>query len=132
MTILVAAACQETFESRFDNHAALERSSSSRGDWIPKWVPSSARDIYERHNIDTNASLLRFSYGSPDEPPFGSACKPTATHCGRGSHLSADWWPDDLGSERAPSDRYQLFECAEESGCLAVVKSEKEAFFWRP
>lgn len=41
--------------------------------WIPRWLPSSATNIYEAHNIDTNEVWMAFSFTKSDD--FFSNCQ---------------------------------------------------------
>jgi len=42
--------------------------------WIPKWLPKTAYDIEEAHNLDTNESWLTFKY-SPEDKYYIAECK---------------------------------------------------------
>ena len=56
----------ETYESRYASlEEAIADGAVTRG-WIPPFVPRSARDLRERHNIDTNEIWLAFAYQEGD------------------------------------------------------------------
>lgn len=45
---------------------AQEKGAINAG-WVPDWLPASAYDISEAHNIDTNESILLFRYKAGDD-----------------------------------------------------------------
>jgi hypothetical protein len=51
----------EIRSAKFANYAALERSDSWQRGWIPAFVPKEAKNIYEKHDLDTNAVYGEFS-----------------------------------------------------------------------
>lgn len=66
LAILIGMSEIETTSSTHAGYAdAKARGLIDRG-WIPSFLPSSARDIRESHDIDTNARCLRASVDSSD------------------------------------------------------------------
>jgi hypothetical protein len=55
-----ALACGERVEARYPTFPDAERAGAVERGWIPAWVPRSATDIVEVHDLDTNAQVLRF------------------------------------------------------------------------
>jgi hypothetical protein len=59
--------------------------------WLPQWLPSDAVTIDERHDLDSNASIVQFDSEKLDLPkqckPHDDPPPPT---------LSANWWNDDF------------------------------------
>ena len=52
--------CDERREARYATYGdAVEQGAVRRG-WLPPYVPQSATEIAEVHDLDTNAQLLRF------------------------------------------------------------------------
>jgi hypothetical protein len=73
----LAAGCSETFESRyFDWKEAKQDGAFERG-WLPDWLPPSARDIKEIHNIDTNKGAFSFSVQTGWSPREIASCGPS-------------------------------------------------------
>ena len=57
---LCLAGCLETMESSYaTRQEAVEAGQVAKG-WIPRWVPASATNLREIHNLDSNASALAF------------------------------------------------------------------------
>ncbi len=57
-----------SYESRADALVGIEAG------WIPGWIPESATDIREAHDIDTNKTFITFKF-APNER-FYSDCTP--------------------------------------------------------
>ncbi len=69
--ITMGVACEklDTVESTYpDAEAAIKDGAIERG-VIPAFLPPSAKDIYEKHSLDTNEVWLRFSM-EPGERAF--------------------------------------------------------------
>ena len=88
--------------------------------WIPEWLPQTAVDIHEKHDLDRNHSILMFDAGSSFVMPEG--CEPAAGAAE--ASLSASWWPDSEVSE------LPAYDCG--GGLLAVGESGSQVYFWRP
>jgi hypothetical protein len=55
--------------THYDTHAQAVAAGAFAHGWIPDNVPSSATDIHEEHDLDTNQAWIRFSL-PPAEVPF--------------------------------------------------------------
>lgn len=136
---LLAVACGETVESSYpDLTSARVQGAITRG-WLPAYLPSSARSLRERHNLDSNATLLSFGFDSAEAFTASAPCVsvaeaevPAPPHLGR-----TKWWPENLLSARRGGLR--LFRCEDPRlpqqpghAWLALDGARGEAFFWRP
>lgn len=54
------ASCSEKQESYYPNYADAVRDGAVNRGWIPAFVPPSASEIHEAHDLDTNVQRLRF------------------------------------------------------------------------
>mgnify|MGYP003603301690 CR=1 FL=1 len=135
---LLAIACRETVESSYPDLASVRLQGAFTRGWLPAYLPSSATSLLERHNLDSNATLLAFRF-DPAEAFIGSApCVsvaeaevPAPPRLGR-----TKWWPRDLLS--APRGGLRLFRCEDSRSSqqpghawLALDSARGEAFFWR-
>jgi hypothetical protein len=132
--VLVAAACEqmETFETTYpDAASAIKAGAVGEGKWVPKFLPSSATNIRETHNMDTNELWLSFHFQPTDYASFGQACTPiTASKTAYPRKSPGRWWPIGLlqGSGDVPGS-YEFYQCAG-SGILAIDASKSAAFYW--
>lgn len=56
----------EQIKETYSTYADARRAGAVERDWIPTFVPSSARNIADSHNLDTNRQTLQFTV-----PPSG-------------------------------------------------------------
>jgi len=108
---------QKNYYADFD--AASSSGAIDRG-WIPEFLPRSASAIYEKHDLDTNDSILFFTINPGDVEFMQENCSPIEN--AEEPDLGAKWWPDDILS----MDEGQ-YQCAD--GFL--MKKELSVYFWR-
>jgi hypothetical protein len=118
----------EESNSHFADRQDAEEAKMFATGWLPVWLPASSVHLREKHDIDTNASILRFEYDPAKEtPPFGEACEPIAPAHVECPRLGAGWWPETETIRSMP----RLYDCRSESGYLAVPAEGGVAYFWR-
>jgi hypothetical protein len=99
---------------------------------MPDWMPASATDIRERHNIDSNQTFVAFTVPSGFELP--DSCRPVRLDFNPGS---TEWWPDDAHFKTLPT-----FQCPEVTTfatgrtantftVAAVERPTGRIYFWR-
>jgi hypothetical protein len=126
--MLAACTLIEQPSSHFAHRQDAEEAEMFAKGWLPEWLPVSAKNLREKHDIDTNASILRFEYDTAKEtPPFGDACEPIAAAHLESPRLDAWWWPDTDTLRSMP----RLYDCGDESGYLAAPAEAGIAYFWR-
>lgn len=107
--------------SEFATYSELQTSGLSEQGWLPKWMPSSATQIKETHNLDTGAGYLFFHFSEADLNRLSAVCpqiiKPLPE---LPKHLSADWLP------KKP-DHYFLCE----QGKMAMDSTQLTVLIWR-
>ncbi|WP_162374345.1 hypothetical protein [Pseudoxanthomonas sangjuensis] len=130
MSIAVSG-CDLVLEERneqFDSRNEITESGYFEKGWIPRWLPDSATNIREKHEVDTIATVLVFEYSSGDEPPFGNECVATDSERVSAPRLTAHWWPAVAQLKAMPL----LYRCPDDnSGFLAASADGKTAYFWR-
>lgn len=79
--VTLVAGCDDGMRrrARYPDWAAAERDGALLRGWLPTWMPTSARDIEEIHDLDTNEQAMRFVVPSGWTPPASADCSPTAT-----------------------------------------------------
>jgi hypothetical protein len=120
LTGLSACISAEEVENSFENHGQAEDAGMIERGWIPAWLPETAVDIQEKHNLDTNAGLLFFTTVDQFTVPEGCHTigrAPSAT-------LTAEWWPG------AKVIEMPVYSC--DDGFLAVDEASSTIYFWRP
>jgi hypothetical protein len=120
LTGLSACIPIDEVENSFDNYGQAEDAGIIESGWIPAWLPETAVDIQEKHNLDTNAGLLFFTTVDQFTIPEGcdaAGITPSAT-------LTAEWWPG------AKVMEMPVYSCGD--GFLAVDEASSTIYFWRP
>jgi len=126
-------ACGERVESHYATFRDLERASAGARSWMPEWLPESATDIREWHDLDTNSTLVAFTVPNAT-PTLLSGCKPFRFTANPGS---ASWWPTD---DSFASLKH--FECEERTSFaggrietrragVALDQARNRLYFWR-
>ena len=64
--VLSLGACSDVMEEHFATWADADRAGAVERGWVPAFVPKSATNISETHNIDTNAQTLEFTARGSD------------------------------------------------------------------
>ena len=139
--------CRETEERQFANQQAIVVAGAIDRGWIPDWLPLSARDIRERHRVDSPSTLVMFYFNEEDRERLEGQCEPTVRPHRRPSPsvlAGVRWWPKELvNPDRRTSDRgFRYFRCDEQEQFgdghierratgLAVRTDQPVAFFWR-
>lgn len=139
--------CGETRESHFvDRERAVAAGEIDRG-WIPDWLPPSARDIRERHHVDSSATLLSFAFDEKDRDQFLRQCEPSGKlpeSPSKALTAGISWWPTELRDAKHPTTEtfFRYFRCREQTkfgdghveqrnAALAVRTDAPIAYFWR-
>ncbi len=118
---VLAACAAEMPEASYENlDAAIADGAVERG-WVPDWLPPSALDIKEKHDLDTNSQIMRFTAPSWNGGTLPDHCRPVEST--EPSRLTAPWWPENVGEMTA-----EVFVC--DGGFLAFNASH--GYFWRP
>lgn len=125
----------ETMDATYPNYeAAMKATTVGVGKWIPEFLPPSAKNIHERHNIDTNEVWLFFNFDYlADIGNLRKSCKRVAPHNIVYPRYPGGWWPKTLyrhNEDTQISDRnYEYYHC-EDDGIIAINSERGEVFYW--
>lgn len=140
LSVLVAGACNEQQRATYPTFADAERAKAAERGWIPQYVPRSATEIAEVHDLDVNTQRLRFRAPLADLRSMVAALRPVQTsevreHDDQVPELKGPW-PNELRTlgQKAVRDRPELglFFAADEEGarCVAVEWKARVAYAW--
>ena len=126
--------CGEDVESHYASYSELQAADAGARSWMPAWLPPSATDIRDWHNLDTNATLIAFTVPQPG-PELLVGCRPASSVENPGE--ASIWWPDDEAFAE-----FQHFECEERMtytdgrvelrhAGAAVDPRRNRVYFWR-
>ena len=108
IALLLAAAglMSYVFETRiaeYETFAEAQAAGATEGGWLPTFLPASATDIRDVHNIDTNAQWLSFKAPSGDLRQMLQGFKALSYAEARRTVLPRPWRVGGSGRESFPS-----------------------------
>jgi hypothetical protein len=129
-TAVMLASCNERPEVFYADAAAARGAGSVDRGWIPDWLPTSARNIYEMHDLDTNESMLAFSFNPADPPDVGQSCTQIQPEALRPVRFRRSWWPNDVSPPPAATHRHVYYRCSD-GAYVAMSAKEGRLYHWR-
>ena len=129
LALSLAACSDDVVIARYATLKDAENAGAVSRGWLPDWLPKSAVEIEEAHDVDTNISALQLTF-SPSEdwrPPeeCGSVDLPSIPKA-----KGLDDWPDDV-PPRWSTPRHSFMQCEDGKAFLAFSMQSGEMFYWR-
>ena len=102
----------ETVQSRYDTYVLAERNGAIRAGWLPQWLPKTATNVAEIHNIDTNAVMWGATVPLGQEVSLPEGCKAAARSQLPPPQFKPVWWPEPQSwSSPTPGEGFFYFSC---------------------
>jgi hypothetical protein len=76
--LLSLSACSEQVEETYPTWAEAERAGAIKRGWVPAFVPPTARDIRDIHDLDTNGQTLQFTAPTSDVSAMLTGLQPVS------------------------------------------------------
>jgi hypothetical protein len=130
--ILITGCSSDEQDTHYISLTAAQMAGAVHQGWIPEWLPKNAHNLKEKHDLDTNRSILRFNFPESDKWVPSSSCLRIHPSEVRGPGMTAPWWPKDVPSPNAATPRHTYYACSGASEFLAVDFPRGEALYWRP
>ena len=99
----------ENPKTKYSTMAEARLKGAVEAGWIPPFVPDSATDIIEQHNIDSNVVYLSFSLPPNDSP--GPPCQPIESSSVKWFSSYPIWWPHELRGSNEASTSLNYYYC---------------------
>lgn len=131
--ILIGCERMETTENVYqDFDAAYIAEAVGDDKWIPGFLPPSAKNIREKHNLDTNEVWLSCQFSAADRNSIMKACRQISQHEVIYPIKSpSSWWPHALiqSSKDTQSEYiiYEYYHCKND-GIIAIHANE--IYYW--
>jgi hypothetical protein len=125
------ASCRARPEVFYADAAAARRAGAMERGWIPEWLPASARAIHEVHDVDTNQSLLAFSFEPADRPVVSQWCVQIQRAALQPVPFTSSWWPNDVPPSPLVTHRHVYYRC--QNGAFAALSvNDGQLYYWHP
>lgn len=117
LALLATASCGDRYEAYFARYAdAKSAGALGPGKWLPKFLPASATEIREEHDIDTNELWVTFTFeGEFHAPPSCSSSVREAA----GDEGAPRWWRRAAKGMESPIQFYKCAQATELGGYWA-------------
>lgn len=155
MLIAVALLCVTTgctlsnldMHAIYASYAEAEADGAIRRGWIPDFVPASATDNQESHNLDVNSQWVAFSFDLGDLPSMtamlSQALRENVYPPDERATRKRPWWPKDLSPGAVvPDEKYDFYTYdytvnysdrqEKRGGYVAIEKHRPRAWYWTP
>jgi hypothetical protein len=107
----------------YPDRAAAEAAGAIERGWFPEWMPNTAKELREAHDIDTNRSMLALRYDPTEIPRVPKSC---VIRVGATSDppFQVSWW--------APQASDGAFACENGKAFLVLQVAQGRIWYWRP
>jgi hypothetical protein len=127
--LLLTQACKEDFESHYGSFEEAHKADAGHG-WLPEFLPSTATNIREIHNLDSNR--VWGSFVNVAGASVTSFCLNSSTLSG--VHVDdpgATWWPKELvGDINSSAHAWNLYECSGSPHSILIAPTNGRQFYW--
>lgn len=128
----------EIIESRYETYDEASRGDGASRGWLPTFLPMSAREIREIHNLDSAEVWLSFEFQEQDRAQLARSCRAVSVTevCIPRTPPNVTWWPKTLASESGNGgnfDAIAFYSCHRNDGLqsyLAVDGVAPRAWYW--
>lgn len=116
----------DTSSSEFDNYQ--DAKTIMEQGWIPSHIPSTATDIYEVHNIDTNIGNGIFKLSKDEAKKFSSTLNPIEKNkVLEIQNIEKKWWNQKEIENNIENNKFLL---GEKDNFIYAVNPDGTVYFW--
>lgn len=118
---MLMACAGETYEVNYDTLHIAQASGAIQRGWLPAWLPREAKNIYEVHNLDSNAAMWAAEVPVGAEVSLPSNCSAVASSQLPDAPFKRRWWPEGVPQRRGVSEPFHYFRCGDQNVALAAA-----------
>ncbi len=111
--VLTTSGCSERKEVFYKTYAEAVSGGAMEGGWLPTFFPKSAREIYERHDLDTNEVWVHFVFSGQEVKSVPNSCfrieSDQVIYPRVNQVKNINWWPKDIQDRSGRS--YEFYQC---------------------
>lgn len=134
LSVLAFLAACESKDSTYPTYA-VAREQEALGNWLPLWLPTTATEIREHHEVDQALAWITYEAPRGESLPSDLECRPASP-----ADLSSSvfelappqWWPLELVRiDAAVARRWNLLAC--DGGFVALNRKGdvETVYLWR-
>ena len=126
--ILSLAGCGNLVETSYPDMEAVLQAGALEQGWLPAFLPQSATNIREAHDLETRQIWAAFELPFETIEKLGEVCTQISVEQIQPPQSAPRWW-----NERALTDPWNAFYVCQDAsakGYLAVVGSSEQAYYW--
>jgi hypothetical protein len=123
---VLVCSCSSKLESFYPSFSDAKKDGAVDRGWIPAYLPSTSRNIYETHRIDDPRVWCAFEFSAADSASLQNKLKEFSAGLSAIPEIpnpSVSWWPDYLVGHIDPNkvraNKFQLYLVAEASNIPA-------------
>jgi hypothetical protein len=129
---LLVGCTNDVIDASYPTTADAVASGAVKRGWIPAWLPSTAKDLREVHDVDTNQSALSFTLQDTISWRPPALCRSASGGEFSEPPFSRVWIP----SPQELSDAYDFYSCPSALAgpmleAVAVQRAGKHVLHWR-
>ena len=139
--VLLAVSCSERSTAYYQRYEDAVKEGAVKRGWIPVWVPTTATDIHEQHDLDTNNVWVRFTAPASEKTRITAGLKrlpDTEILRVKAPHPSrTDWWFEGLVQQSPANDNalnaeIYVVKCGENKvvGYIALERTTEKVYYW--
>jgi hypothetical protein len=140
MMAFLLSACSERFTEYYPKYEDAKKDGAVKRGWIPEIVPTTATEIHEQHDLDTNDVWIRFTVPSSDRDRLTTGLKRLSDDevlkVRVRNPSKADWWFEGLiqqspANDNALNAEIYVVKCHEDkSGYIAFDRTSQKVYYW--
>lgn len=108
--------------NKYQNYQQVVSEGAFDKGWIPEFLPTSAFNILEKYDLDTNEIILKFNFDVNESTDLKQNCQ-LVDNVITPKILNADWWSNEL-----VISSQNRFYCDETKGYMVV--DEDTVYYW--
>jgi len=127
LVFALTTSCGERVSTSYADFAAAQTSGAVARGWVPGWLPNSASELHEIHDVDTNQSMLTFDYGRSSKFVIPESCVANSGPV-PDPPFAVRWWPE---LPKGTNTGTHLYVCESGAATLLVREADSRVWYWR-
>jgi hypothetical protein len=138
--VFLISSCSERLTAYYPKYEDAVKEGAVKRGWIPGWVPTTATEIHEQHDLDTNNVWVKFTAPVSEKTRITAGLKKlsdteilkvTTPHPSR-----TDWWFEGLVQQSPANDNalnaeIYVVKCSENRvGHIALERTTDKVYYW--